>query len=59
MARTITHYRHDDLPLQPAVPGARQWAVALNQTMLTYFAIEPDSRFAMHSHDNEQITLVL
>jgi len=27
--------------------------------MLTYFEIEPDCRFEMHSHISEQITMVL
>lgn len=35
------------------------WSVALENTMFTYFEIEPDSRFELHSHVNEQITMVL
>lgn len=35
------------------------WSVALEKTMLTYFEIDPDSRFDLHFHVNEQITMVL
>jgi len=35
------------------------WAVALEQSMLTYFEVEPNSYFDMHKHESEQITLVL
>ena len=35
------------------------WSVALEKTMFTYFELEPDSRFDLHSHVNEQITMVL
>lgn len=28
-------------------------------TLLTYFEVEPNSEFVLHSHENEQITLVL
>jgi len=35
------------------------WAVALEKTMLTYFEIESNSKFDMHSHTSEQITMVL
>ena len=47
------------LRLRPDVPGASMWAVALERTMLTYFEIEPRSRFQTHSHASEQITMVL
>ena len=47
------------LILKPVVQGARMWAVALKRTMFTYFEIEPESRFDMHSHPSEQITMVL
>jgi quercetin dioxygenase-like cupin family protein len=35
------------------------WAVALDKTMLTYFEVQPYSRFESHSHESEQITMVL
>lgn len=46
------------IPL-PIVEGARMWSVALEKTMLTYFEIDPECRFDLHSHVNEQITMVL
>jgi mannose-6-phosphate isomerase-like protein (cupin superfamily) len=47
------------LRLRPDVPGARMWAVSLEHTMLTYFKVQPRSRFEPHSHKSEQITRVL
>lgn len=47
------------LPLRQDVPGARMWAVPLTKTMLTYFEVEPNTRFETHSHDGEQITTVI
>jgi quercetin dioxygenase-like cupin family protein len=42
-----------------AASGARYWAVALQNTQLTWFEVPPGARFERHSHANEQITLVL
>lgn len=53
------HATRELLHMQPAVPGARRWAVGLNNTMLTYLEVEPNSRFETHSHESEQITMVL
>jgi quercetin dioxygenase-like cupin family protein len=53
------HYSREQLPLTPDVAGAAKWGVALASTMLTYFEIEPHSRFEAHRHAGEQITLVL
>ncbi len=53
------YYPLGSLPLREDVPGARMWAVALEKTMLTYFEVQPHSRFESHSHESEQITLVL
>ena len=55
----MRYYPKETLCLTDDVPGARQWAVALDQTMLTYFEVDPDCRFESHSHESEQITLVL
>ena len=63
MARDISgeaiHASTELLRLQPDVPGARMWTVSLEHTMLTYFEVEPRSRFETHSHESEQITMVL
>lgn len=53
------HLSRDLLPLRPDVPGARMWAVSLTQAMLTYFEVEPQTRFETHSHEGEQITTVV
>ena len=53
------HASAELLRLRPDVPGARMWAVSLEHTMLTYFEVEPRSRFDSHSHESEQITMVL
>jgi quercetin dioxygenase-like cupin family protein len=55
----MQHYTKEKLKLVEAVPGARQWAVSLDKAMLTYFEIDANSRFERHSHESEQITLVL
>jgi quercetin dioxygenase-like cupin family protein len=57
--RGIKVYSKDQLHLKPNVPGAKMWAVGLEKAMLTYFAMEPDTIFPEHSHEAEQITLVL
>jgi amino-acid N-acetyltransferase len=55
----VIHASKDLLRLRPDVPGARMWAVSLQHTMLTYFEVDPRSRFEAHSHESEQITMVL
>jgi len=63
MARDISaeviHASTGLLRLRPDVPGARMWAVSLQHTMLTYFEVNPRCRFEAHSHESEQITMVL
>jgi len=53
------YYPKEILRLQPDVPGVKMWGIALEKTMLTYFEVQPNSRFEIHSHESEQITLVL
>lgn len=55
----IRYYPKDTLHLQDDVPGAKQWAVALDRTMLTYFEVDSNYRFESHTHENEQIPLAL
>jgi len=63
MARDISaepiHASAELLRLRPDVPGSKMWAVSLQHTMLTYFEVNPHSRFEAHSHESEQITMVL
>jgi quercetin dioxygenase-like cupin family protein len=55
----VRYYSRADLQLREDVPGAQLWAVSLEHTMLTYFEVQPHSRFERHQHESEQITLVL
>src|SRR5512133_3076195 len=55
----MRYYPKKSLCLTEDIPGARQWAVALAQTMLTYFEVDAGCRFESHSHESEQITMVL
>lgn len=55
----ITIYRKSDLSLKPDVSGAKMWAVGMEKAMLTYFELEPKTKFPEHSHEAEQITTVL
>ena len=55
----VIHAATDLLHLRPDVPGSKMWAVSLQHTMLTYFEVDPHSRFDTHSHESEQITMVL
>ena len=57
--REVQYYPKEVLCLQPDVPGAKMWGVALEKAMLTYFEVEPNSQFEKHSHESEQITMVL
>jgi quercetin dioxygenase-like cupin family protein len=57
--KEVKHYPKGTLILKPDVQGAKMWGVALQRTMLTYFEIDPNSRFDVHSHVSEQITMVL
>ena len=55
----MQYYPKENLKMINDVPGARQWAVALDQTMLTYFEVDPNCRFESHTHESEQITMVI
>ncbi len=55
----IKTYRKNELSLKEPVPGAKMWAVGLEKAMLTYFEMAPNTQFPEHSHEAEQITLIL
>lgn len=55
----MRYFPKERLQLNEDIPGARQWAVSLDQTMLTYFEVEPNCRFDSHTHESEQITMVI
>ncbi len=52
-------YFRVQLPLRPDVPGAKMWAVGMERAMLTYFELAPNTKFPEHSHEAEQITMIL
>jgi N-acetylglutamate synthase-like GNAT family acetyltransferase/mannose-6-phosphate isomerase-like protein (cupin superfamily) len=47
------------LTLEPDVPGARMWKVALDRAAMTYFEVDGGVRFERHAHEGEQITTVV
>jgi amino-acid N-acetyltransferase len=53
------YFAEGTLPMKTDVPGAGMWGVALEKTLLTYFEVMPGCRFEHHSHESEQITMVL
>ncbi len=53
------YYPREILRLHSDIPGAAMWAVALKNTMFTYFEMAPNSHFELHHHESEQITMVL
>jgi quercetin dioxygenase-like cupin family protein len=55
----MRYHPKESLRLTADVPGAGQWAVALDKTMLTYFEVDSHCRFESHTHESEQITMVL
>lgn len=55
----MRYFPKESLCLNDDVPGARQWAVSLDQTMLTYFEVDANCRFESHTHESEQLTMVL
>lgn len=57
--KTARYYAKDALRLEEDVPGAEMWGVALANTMLTYFEVQPGAVFEKHTHESEQITMVL
>ena len=59
LENSVQHYPKEVLQLKPDVEGAKFWAVKLQKTMFTYFEAEPNCVFEKHSHESEQITMVL
>jgi isochorismate pyruvate lyase len=55
----IKIYFKDDLSLKANVPGAQMWAVGLSKAMMTYFELEPNTILPKHSHEAEQITMLM
>ncbi len=55
----VRHYKRDSFAIDSGMVGAVAAGVALDQVMLTYFCVEPYTRWPKHSHESEQITMVL
>jgi len=55
----VHFYPKSSLQLKEDAPGAKMWGIALEKTELTFFEVEPNSRFEWHRHESEQITMVL
>jgi quercetin dioxygenase-like cupin family protein len=55
----VRYFRREELRPLKDCAGVRHWGVALDKAMLTFFEVDPNTRFAIHRHDSEQITLVL
>ena len=58
-SKMIQYYAKDSLELKTDASGAGFWGIALDNTMLTYFEVGPDSSFDRHCHESEQITMVI
>ncbi len=59
LRQAATVWPADLLPLRADVDGARCWHLALERSKLSYYEVEPHTRFERHAHDGEQITTVL
>lgn len=57
--KNLKYFNKDNLILKDVIEGAKMWGIALENVMLTYFEIKPDSSFPAHHHESEQITMVL
>lgn len=52
-------YSKSDLPSKEILPGIVLRSVCLENTMMTFFDLEPGSRIPAHKHHHEQITCVV
>lgn len=59
MNNKARYYPKNKLNLKPDVEGVEMWAVSLAKTQFTYFEVEPYKTFDAHTHESEQITMVL
>jgi cupin superfamily acireductone dioxygenase involved in methionine salvage len=55
----VMYYLKDRLKINTDIIGAAMCAASLQNMMLTYFEVQPFSKFDEHSHESEQITCVL
>jgi quercetin dioxygenase-like cupin family protein len=51
--------RFDDIEAEEPYPGVRRRTVQAEQATVADYAFEPGASFPLHSHPQEQVTLVL
>jgi quercetin dioxygenase-like cupin family protein len=51
--------RFDDIAAEEPYPGVRRRTVQAAQATVADYALEPGASFPLHSHPQEQVTLVL
>ena len=52
-------YKKDELPSKEVVPGITLRSVYLENSMMTFFDLEPGSAIPSHKHPHEQITCLV
>ena len=59
LAASMHYYPKESLQLKDDIDGVRLWSVCLQDSQFTYFEVEANRQFAIHSHASEQITYIL
>ena len=59
LGNRVQYHQRETLKLKEDIAGAKMWGVSLEKTQFTYFEVEPNCCFEEHSHESEQITMVL
>jgi quercetin dioxygenase-like cupin family protein len=57
--REATHYRWDDLPVEPLKPLLGRRLITGERMMLAHVYLERGCIVPRHAHDNEQLTYIL
>jgi amino-acid N-acetyltransferase len=57
--QVMQYYPKTSLLLKDDIDGVKQWGVSLKNTQFTFFEVEANKEFEMHTHESEQITYVL
>lgn len=52
-------YRKEELPSKEVLPGILLRSVYLENSMMTFFDIQPGSRISLHKHPHEQISYLI
>ena len=58
-AKTVTHYRWDDMPIETVTPFLGRRLINGERMMLAHVYIDKGGIVPLHHHDNEQLTYVL